>query len=153
MTAKSSDLTGYEARQRTIPRYSRVILIDDSEMDLEVENIIMRGINIAKTIDLRQKAEEVIQELSNIRRLDEVPELIFLDLTMPGMNGFEFLNVFSTLPEFVKQKCNIVIVTSTFDQATIDKTYANPSVVGYVVKPLDAVNARKFLYTDKTNRS
>jgi response regulator of citrate/malate metabolism len=152
MTAKNSGLQGYETRQRTTPRYNRVMIIDDSEIDLEVENIIMKGINLAKTIDLRIKAEEVINELSNIRRLDEVPELIFLDLTMPGMNGLEFLNAFSSMPEFIKQKCNIVIVTSTNDQRTIDMTYSNPSVIDYVVKPLDAENARKFLTYDKATR-
>jgi response regulator of citrate/malate metabolism len=152
MTAKNSDLTGYETRQRTTPRFNKIIIIDDSQMDLEVENIIMKGINLAKTIDLRTKAGEVIQELSNIKRLDEVPELIFLDLNMPEMNGLEFLNAFNFLPEFVKQKCSIVVVTSTSDQRTIDMTYANPSVIDYVVKPLDAQNARKFLSYDKPNR-
>jgi len=152
MTAKINDLTGYEIRQGKTPRYNRVMIIDDSEIDLEVENIIMKGINLAKVIDLREKAEEVIEELSNIKRLDQVPELIFLDLNMPGMNGFEFLNAFSNMPEFVKQKCNIVIMTSTNDQRTVDMTYSNPSVIDYVVKPLDAVNARKFLSYDKAIR-
>ena len=150
MTAKSKTLAGYE--HRATPRYKRVIIIDDSEIDLEVENIIMKGINLAKTIDLRTKAEEVIQELTNIRRLDEVPELIFLDLNMPGMNGLSFLNAFTLLPEFVKQKCSIVIVTSNKDQKTVELTYTNPSVIDYVVKPLDAENARKFLSYDKTIR-
>ena len=152
MTAKNKHLPGYETSQQKSPRYKRVIIIDDSEIDLEVEKIIMRGINLANMIDLRTKGQEVISELSNIKRLDEVPELIFLDLNMPGMSGLEFLNAFSLLPEFVKQKCNIVIVTSTNDQGTVDLTYTNPSVIDYVVKPLDAENARKFLSYDKTIR-
>ncbi|MEO8087190.1 MAG: response regulator [Bacteroidota bacterium] len=151
MTAKSNDLSGYETRQQTLPRYSRIIIIDDSEIDLEVEKIIMKGINLAKTIDIRTKGLDVINELSNIKRLDEVPELIFLDLNMPGMNGLEFLNAFSVLPEFIKQKCSIVVVTSTNDQKSVDLTYSNPNVIDYVVKPLDAENARKFLSYDKMN--
>lgn len=150
MTAKINDLSGYE--NRPTPRFNRVIIIDDSEIDLEVEKIIIKGINLAKKIDLRTNAEEVINELSNIKRLDEVPELIFLDLKMPGMDGLEFLQAFNELPEFVRQKCNIVVVTSNNDQKTIDMTYMNPSVIDYVVKPLDAVNARKFLTYDKTIR-
>jgi len=150
MTAKINDLSGYE--NRPTPRFNRVIIIDDSEIDLEVEKIIIKGINLAKRIDLRTKAEEVINELSNIKRLDEVPELIFLDLKMPGMDGLEFLQSFNELPEFVRQKCNIVVVTSNNDQKTIDMTYMNPSVIDYVVKPLDAENARKFLTYDKTIR-
>jgi response regulator of citrate/malate metabolism len=151
MTAKK-DLSGYETNYRLAPRFNRVIIIDDSEIDLEVEKIIMKGINLAKTIDLRTNGEDVISELSNIRRLDEVPELIFLDLIMPGMDGIEFLQSFSELPEFVRQKCNIVVVTANNDQKTIDMTYTNPSVIDYVVKPLDAENARKFLTYDKTIR-
>lgn len=151
MTARNGDLQGYDTR-RSAPRYHRIIIIDDSEIDLEVENIIMKGINLAKKIDLRTKATDVITELSTIKRLDEVPELNFLDLNMPGMNGMQFLSAFSELPEFVKQKCNIVVVTSTNDQRTVDLTYSNPSVIDYVVKPLDAENARKFLSYDKTIR-
>ena len=150
MTAKINDLSGYENRKT--PRFNRVIIIDDSEIDLEVEKIIIKGINLAKKIDLRTNAEEVINELSNIKRLDEVPELIFLDLKMPGMDGLEFLQSFNELPEFVRQKCNIVVVTSNNDQKTIDMTYMNPSVIDYVVKPLDAENARKFLTYDKSIR-
>jgi response regulator of citrate/malate metabolism len=151
MTAKK-DLSGYETNYHLAPRFNRVIIIDDSEIDLEVEKIIMKGINLAKKIDLRTNGEDVINELSNIRRLDEVPELIFLDLIMPGMDGLEFLQSFSELPEFVRQKCNIVVVTANNDQKTIDMTYTNPSVIDYVVKPLDAENARKFLTYDKTIR-
>jgi len=150
MTAKIN--SGYENSIRPTPRFNRVFIIDDSEIDLEIEKIIIKGINLAKRIDLRTKAEEVINELSNIKRLDEVPELIFLDLKMPGMDGLEFLQAFNELPEFVRQKCNIVVVTSTNDQKTIDMTYMNPSVIDYVVKPLDAENARKFLTYDKTYR-
>jgi len=150
MTA--NEISGYEIKYRPAPRFNRVIIIDDSEIDLEVEKIIMKGINLAKRIDLRTKGEDVINELSNIRRLDEVPELIFLDLIMPGMDGLEFLQSFNELPEFVRQKCNIVVVTANNDQKTIDMTYTNPSVIDYVVKPLDAENARKFLTYDKTIR-
>ena len=151
MTAKSTNLSGYETRHQKLPRYNKIIIIDDSEIDLEVENIILKGINLAKTIELKTKGQEVIQELANIKRLDEVPELIFLDLNMPGMSGLEFLNAFSLLPEFVKQKCSIVIVTGTNDQKTVDMTYSNPSVIDYLVKPLDAENVRKFLSNDKIN--
>ena len=145
MTAHSSPGGGLAPNHRTAPRFNKVMIIDDSEIDLEVENIIMKSINLAKTIDLRLSARDVIKDLSSVRRLDEVPDLIFLDLNMPEMSGLEFLNAFSTLPEFVQQKCNIVIVTSTNDNKTIDLTYTNPSVVDYIVKPLDVVRAKKFL--------
>lgn len=139
-------------KNRPYPRYNKIIIIDDSEIDLEIEKIILKGINLSKTIEISLRAEEVIKELQNIKRLDEVPELIFLDLNMPGMNGLTFLSEFSLLPEFIKQKCGIVVVTSTNDQKTVDMTYSNPNVIDYVVKPLDAENARKFLTQDNTSK-
>src|SRR6188768_1040088 len=116
MTANSNDIAGYQLKTRITPRFNRVIIVDDSEIDLEVQKIILKGINLAKRIDLRTKGEDVINELSNIKRLDEVPELIFLDLIMPGMDGLDFLSSFNELPEFVRQKCNIVVVTANNDQ-------------------------------------
>src|SRR5262245_14308134 len=115
MTANNNP-QGFEMKSRLTPKFNRVIIVDDSEIDLEVEKIILKGINLAKRIDLRTKGEDVINELSTIKRLDEVPELIFLDLIMPGMDGLEFLSSFNELPEFVRQKCNIVVVTANNDQ-------------------------------------
>ena len=132
MTAKSSDLQGYETRQRTMPRYNRVIIIDDSEIDLEVENIIMKGINLAKTIDLRLNGEEVIQELSNIKRLDEVPELIFLDLNMPVKDGREVLSELKN-DELLK-KIPIIIYTTSSNKSEKEETLQQ-GAVSWITKP------------------
>ena len=138
MTANKTQAAGKAA-----PKFNRVMIIDDMEIDRDVQRMLMSNANFAHTVDARSNAAEVVAELRGIKRLDEVPDLIFLDLQMPGMNGFEFLKEFETMPEYIKNKCRIVIVSGNADKKVVDITYTNPSVIEYVEKPLDANDLRK----------
>lgn len=89
---------------------------------------------------------KVLEDLQKVQRLTEVPELIFLDLNMPEMNGFEFIRRFSELPDFVRSKCKIVIVTSSTDTTDKHKALMHPSVVRFLQKPLDVYQLKDFVF-------
>ena len=142
MTAEKK-VYGFIPSNAPAKRYHRVIVIDDNDLDLNIVSTLIGNVNLAKQIDKRSKAEEVIKELSNIIRLDEVPDLIFLDLNMPEMNGFDFLVAFNSLPEFIKNKCKIVIVTSADSIEDSRKVSIYPNVIKYMRKPVDAAVMRE----------
>ncbi len=144
MTAEKKFPVGTTVAHVAKSKFNRVIIIDDSEFDLHIAETLIKNENLSKKIDLRMKAEEVIAELTNIKRLDDVPELILLDLNMPGMNGLSFLSAFQLMPEFVKKKCHIVTVSGNDDKQIVDITYSNPNVIDYIRKPIDANAIRKF---------
>ena len=69
--------------------------------------------------------------------LTEVPGLIFLDINMPEMNGFDFLDSFKTLSDNIKSHCNIIMLTSSMDENDYKRSYESTFVKGYIIKPLN----------------
>nr|WKN39426.1 response regulator [Tunicatimonas sp. TK19036] len=114
-----------------------VLLIDDNETD----NFISR-----RVIELTQFAQRVIVKSSGRQALDylqehlqnpsELPDLIFLDINMPIMDGFMFLYEFETLPAEIQQKARVIILSSSEDRRDVDKIITNPAVIKYITKPL-----------------
>ena len=116
---------------------SLVLLIDDNDTD----NFISR-----RVIELTEFAERVIVKSSGQQALDylqenaqspgDIPDLIFLDINMPIMDGFMFLYEFETLPPELQQKPKVIILSSSEDRRDVDKIITNKSVIKYVTKPL-----------------
>lgn len=128
------------------PKFNKVIIVDTSDVDLFISETILNALHVAKEVKKQPHQNEVINFLNNVTRLDEVPELIFLNLDMPDENGFRFLEEFSQLSDFVRNKCKIVVTTSNMDEKVKHSVLMNPSVVRYLVKPLDVFQLKDFIY-------
>ena len=75
--------------------------------------------------------------------LGEIPDLIFLDLNMPVVDGFVFLFEFDEFPEEVKEKCKIVVLSSISENSLIDKILSNEYVFDFVPKPITAAAIKR----------
>jgi CheY-like chemotaxis protein len=137
MAAKRLDPTSYPPDVKPTPRFKKVLLIDDSEVDLFINRTILRDISFAKEIHEEMNPERAMDFLKNIERLSQVPDIIFLDLNMPIMSGFEFLDEFSKLSEFVRNKCKIIVVTSSPSAMDKHRALMFKSVIRYFTKPID----------------
>lgn len=110
----------------------KIFLIDDNTIDLLISRKLLQKHNSALTIIEFDRAQDAVNALQNVTEVP--PDLVLLDLNMPGMNGWEFL-------EAVKQQnCQpkrVFILTSSLDER--DKSMASeyPSVKGYITKPLN----------------
>ena len=81
--------------KRPTPKFSTVMLIDDSEIDNFINQKMIEGCNIAERIYIHTSSKSALEFLKNIERTSEVaknliPEIIFLDINMPIMD-FNFL--------------------------------------------------------------
>lgn len=117
---------------------STVILVDDSSIDNFVDSKIISLYHFADNIVVFTKARKALKYLMEINQSDEeeIPFVLFLDLVMPDMDGFEFLNAFSLLPVKIKRNMKIVVLTSSSNPADIEICKKNEAVVAFFHKPL-----------------
>ena len=89
--------------QVTTPRYKSVLLIDDNEIDNFINERMISTSGFSTTIIIKNSCDEAIGFLRQLEGVPgDLPEVIFLDLNMPGKDGFAFLNDFESLPDVVK---------------------------------------------------
>lgn len=126
--------------------YKRTLIIDDSEMDLLVNQMIIKTTNFSKETITKSNGKEGLNYLYELLRdnPEALPDLILLDINMPEMNGFEFLNEFEQDSTLLKC-CKIIIISSSEDMEDLQKAAQFKSVANYLVKPLEVATLKKIV--------
>lgn len=114
---------------------NKTVLIDDSEIDLFIQRRFLEVYNFSQEVVSYKSAKDAINELKNING-EVAPDVIFLDLNMPEVDGFGFLHTFESLPEKVLQKSKIVVLTSSNSQKDRELVFENKNVILFITKPL-----------------
>lgn len=121
-------------------RYRAVMLIDDNEIDNLINQKMIEAANLAEHIYIHTTAKGALEFLKNTEKLpldnQVLPDIVFLDIDMPLMDGFQFLDLFNQLKEETKKKCKIVILTSSINPQDISKSKNYGFVKKYLNKPL-----------------
>src|SRR5687768_17352737 len=95
-------------------KYRSIMLIDDNEMDNFINRRMIAASNITENIYIHNGARSAIEFLKNMEKISEdisqaFPEVIFLDIDMPLMDGFAFLDEFDKMKEETKKHCKIIM--------------------------------------------
>ena len=117
------------------------MLIDDNEIDNLINQKMIEASGICENIFTHTSAKAAIEFLKNIQKLPQkevnfLPEVIFLDIDMPLMDGFQFLDEFSKLSENVTGYCKVVMLTSSINPQDLNQARENEFVQQYLNKPL-----------------
>ncbi|WP_158795767.1 response regulator [Pedobacter sp. L105] len=120
-----------------IERPLRVMLIDDNIIDLKINNKIILISKLFDDIIQFQSGEDALNYFSDhANEPDKMPHLILLDIQMPEMDGFEFLENYKRFSPQLKDSCLVAMLSSTLDFGDIHKAEANPYVIKLLKKPL-----------------
>jgi CheY-like chemotaxis protein len=111
-------------------------LIDDDAISLFVAEQILREAGFAAPIHSFTNAEKALHSLVS-HLPSEVPELILLDLNMPLMNGWDFLEVLQPHAAALAGRCQVYILTSSLALADTARAQDFALVSGIIHKPLD----------------
>jgi CheY-like chemotaxis protein len=112
--------------------FKTCLLIDDNYIDNFVTRKILEGSNFAETIIVVRSATEAI---SSLRDGIIKPDVIFLDVRMPLMGGFEFLEEYDKI-NIDKSHIKIFMLSSSLDPLDMRKSMDNKYITQFIYKPL-----------------
>lgn len=120
-------------------KYKKIMIVDDNEIDNYIVKVLLKNNNVANDIlefDNGLKAIEYLQ--TNKDDPENLPEIILLDIYMPLVDGFQFMEMFNDIKLDLKIKCKICIVSSSIDNNDILKTKMDQNIFAFVTKPISA---------------
>jgi len=110
-------------------------LIDDSEVDLFIQKKFLEIRQFANQIVTFTSAKQALEVLTNTLS-DESPGIVFLDLNMPLVNGFEFLEQMRESSAAVFDRIKVVILSSSNSLADRERARTFNNVISFIPKPL-----------------
>ncbi len=117
---------------------NQILFIDDDPITLMLCKKVITKSNFCNEIITSQNGEEALLYFNTIKTLNikNHPQLIFLDLNMPVMGGWEFLDHFNSAKYSDFNSIKVVILSSTIDPEDLEKAKNYPMVIEFISKPI-----------------
>ena len=115
----------------------KVIFIDDSPMDHFLLKKILSRYQLAYDVNCTTNGEEVVEFLEhNLRNSNTLPDVILLDLYMPGFDGWDFLEKVQYLYPHLAKPLRIYILSSSVDDRDVEQSKQYACVRSFIFKPI-----------------
>ena len=122
-------------------KYQHIMLVDDSELDNFINQKIIESSNFASKVYISTSSKSALEFLNNLAVTGEVaqhlyPQIIFIDLNMPIIDGFQFIELLKANSNIGVEKYKLVILTSSIhpnDKKKAVEIYKN---ITFLNKPL-----------------
>lgn len=131
----------------------KVLCVDDDTISLTISQLLLKRTGFATDVDTAIDGSEALEYFENLFANDpdpvgNAPELILLDINMPVMNGWEFLEEYN--PRYAAKLSNthIIILSSTIDPEDFALAKQYPVVRQFISKPLSIENLEELKATD-----
>ncbi|MFC6997157.1 response regulator [Rufibacter roseus] len=123
-----------------------ILLVDDDDTTNYLNKRLLERMQIAEEIEIVTNGEEALQFLDD-RAASELPlpDLMFLDIKMPVMDGFEFLETYHQLPDHLKQGIVVMMLTSSASFYDLERLKQYSTVQRHISKPLQEAHVREIL--------
>jgi CheY-like chemotaxis protein len=117
------------------------MLIDDNPIDNLIHRKVIENAGYAENIVVMESAVQALQYFEKIisegHSMDALPDVIFLDISMPQMNGFEFLKSFAGLNESLLKNCRVIMLSSSSNFDDLVSANGSNYISRFISKPLN----------------
>jgi CheY-like chemotaxis protein len=112
------------------------IIIDDSKLDCFIAEKIIRNTGRGEDIRSFTVAKEALDYIAHTPVTENTRTVVIVDIQMPIMNGFEFVEAFEKLPEELRNSYLVYMLSSSINENDINKVQNYPSIKQFLNKPL-----------------
>jgi CheY-like chemotaxis protein len=128
----------------------KILLIDDDQLNNLINSRIITKFS-DYTVDSFTSGKDGLNYLRDCEP-ELFPEVIFLDINMPVMDGWEFLEEYEKLPGHLTRNCSVIMLTSSIDVSDIEKSKRYRSVKEFMSKPLTLESLRAVTSMTRSER-
>jgi CheY-like chemotaxis protein len=127
-----------------IPKIRCILLIDDNRADNFLHRLAIEEAGCADHVEEALSGEAALKWLQQLAP-DELPELIFLDINMPGMDGWEFLDHLAAFSPTPYSQVLIVMLSTSSDPEEIKRGQQDARLANFLPKPLTSESLQSIL--------
>lgn len=118
-----------------------ILLVDDNPADNAFHKIVINKAEVTNHIQIVNNGKEAIDYIIKAGEQNQpesfpIPDIIYLDINMPKMNGFEFLEEYEKLENRLKSKVVIIMLTTSLNPDDKERALATKEVTEFQNKPL-----------------
>jgi CheY-like chemotaxis protein len=122
-------------------KFRIAMLIDDNELDNFLNQKILEGNHFAEKIYVNTGGRSALEFLKNLSLHVDIagqilPDVIFVDINMPLMDGFQFISQYEKFASSLSKKSNVVILTTSINPEDKARAASFKSKITFLTKPL-----------------
>ncbi len=122
------------------PNIESVCIIDDDNIYINLVSKILKLRKLSDSVIVFKNGKEALdffQDTLKNQKNVELPQIILLDINMPVMDGWQFLDEFSKIRDRIHDKMNLYVVSSSIDSREIERAKSIDIVCDYLTKPIN----------------
>ncbi|HVV53686.1 MAG TPA: response regulator [Mucilaginibacter sp.] len=130
----------------------KLIFIDDSQLDHFILKRVLRKYDLAFDVNCTADVREVISFLEQNRGDEEtLPDIILVDIYMPGLDGWAFLDKLQSIYPSLSKEPRVYILSSSISPRDIRRAKNYPFVRSFIFKPITKESLEKYMNEEVSN--